>query len=86
MFYGCQSLIYLDLSGFDLENLKSSNLMFAYCISLIEIKFNNNTSTKNLETMELMFVDCESLESINTKIFRENKLRNLNMFFYIAFL
>ena len=49
MFYGCnKSLFQIDLSGFNLENLKNSTLMFAYCLDLNEIKFNNNTITKNL--------------------------------------
>jgi len=81
MFYGCESLTYLDLSSFNLENLKNSTLMFAYCRNLTEIKFNNNTLTKNLESMERMFYDCQYLENINTKIFRENKIRNLNYVF-----
>jgi len=76
MFYYCKSLTYLDLSGFNLENLKNSSNMFAYCINLKELKFSNNILTKNLESMESMFFDCESLEKIDTKIFRENKVRN----------
>ena len=78
MFYGCDSLTYLDISNFNLENLKYSTQMFAYCINLTEIKFNDYTSTKNLETMESMFEKCESLKTINTQIFKENKIRNLN--------
>ena len=82
MFYNCVSLAYLDLSDFNLENLKNSTLMFAFCFNLKEINFNNNTITKNLEFMIAMFLDCESLENINTRIFRENKITNLNFVFY----
>ena len=78
MFYGCEALAYIDLSGFNLENLKNANQMLAYCGNLEKIKFNENTITKNLETMEAMYMGCESLKNINTKIFKKNKLRNLN--------
>ena len=81
MFFYCKSLTYLDLSSFNLENLKNSDGMFASCINLTEIIFNNNKLTKNLESMEGMFERCESLETINTKVFRQNKLRNLNNVF-----
>ena len=40
MFYYCESLTYLDLSSFNLENLKNSDNMFLYCVNLKEIKFN----------------------------------------------
>ena len=81
MFNGCESLTYLDISGFNLENLKNSYTMFADCRKLKEIKFNNNTTTKNLETMEGMFYNCQSLVHITTKIFKQNKLKNLNKVF-----
>ena len=81
MFYSCESLTSLDLSYFNFENLKNSDGMFTDCINLKKIIFNNNTLTKNLESMERMFDGCKSLETINTKIFRENKLRNLNFVF-----
>ena len=80
------SIEFLDLSSFNLENLKKSIGMFANCHNLKEIIFNNNTLTKNLETMELMFSNCQSLEYINTKIFRENKLTNLNDVFHLVLL
>ena len=76
MFYYCRSLAYLDLSYFNLENLKKSNSMFYGCDKLKEIIFNDNTITKNLEDMESMFTFCGSLEYINTKIFKENKLKS----------
>ena len=68
MFNLCESLTVLDISSFNLENLKNSRRMFNYCFNLKEIIFNNNTMMKNLETMEGMFVNCRSLEYINTKI------------------
>ena len=55
--------------------------MFDNCINLTEIEFNYNTSTKNLEDMSYMFCFCTSLEKINMKIFKENKLINLDFVF-----
>ena len=81
MFKNCISLTHLDLSYFNLENLRDSRYMFEECFTLKEIKFNDNTTTKNLEKMDYMFNGCISLEKINTKIFKENKLTNLNYVF-----
>ena len=81
MFYDSTSLIYLDLSKFNLENLEYSSKMFYNCTNLKEIKFNNNTKTKNLKGMDSMFDSCISLEHINTKIFKDNNLTDFNYVF-----
>ena len=55
--------------------------MFGNCLDLKEIKFNNNTTTKNLVNMSHMFRDCVSLEYIDTTIFKENQVTDLSSAF-----
>ena len=55
--------------------------MFEVCFKLKKLIFNNNTRTNNLEEMSCMFSECESLENINTEIFKVNKVKNLNYVF-----
>ena len=81
MFYYNDELISLDLSNFDLESLVNSDFMFGYCTKLKKIIFKKGTVTKNLEKMDNMFYHCESLEEINTEIFRANKVKSLNKVF-----
>ena len=76
MFYSCGSLTYLDISSFYLENLIYSDYMFYSCSCLEEIVINNNTTTKNLKDMNHIFDSCNSLETINIKVFKQNKLTN----------
>ena len=55
--------------------------MFQGFKNLTNLKFNDNASTLNLEIIDNMFDGCESLLSINTKIFKINKVKNLNYVF-----
>ena len=82
MFYHCEKITNIDITSFNLENLKNATSMFEGCFALKNIKFNDNTLTKNLEDMNKMFYYCSSLECINMKIFNENKVTNLNYVFY----
>ena len=77
MFYYNDELTSLDLSNFDLENLVNSDFMFGYCTKLEKIIFKKGTITKNLKSMNNMFVHCESLKNINTEIFRMNKVSSI---------
>ena len=72
---------YINISNFDLKNVVNIASMFQGCIRLIEIYFNNDILTENLEDMNSMFYRCESLEYINTKIFKVNKVTNLSYTF-----
>ena len=81
MFFNSSKLAYLDLSKFNLENLVNSSHMFHGCTNLTEIKFNDNTEAINLKDMNHIFDSCNSIKSINTKIFNKNNLTNLNYAF-----
>ena len=80
-FYDCSQLEILDLSNFNLENIKTARNMFAFSSKLIEIKFKENTITNNLEEITEIFSHCESLEKINTTVFKVDKVKNLNYVF-----
>ena len=68
LFREMEFLEYIDISNFNLENVINTVSMFQDCINLIEIKFKNDTLTNNLEDMNSMFKECNSLEEINTNI------------------
>ena len=65
MFYNCTSLNNINISNFNLENLRYSTHMFSGCLNISVIEFKDNTLTKNLEDMSYMFYYCISLENIN---------------------
>ena len=81
MFSGCKQLVYLDLTNFYLENIINTEYMFEDCYKLKEIKFNNDTKTNNLKKMNTMFQNCHSLEYIDTKIFKVDKLESFSYVF-----
>ena len=51
----------LDISNFRFENVVNLSYMFQECNYLEEIKFNDNTTTENLEIMSNMFQRCYQL-------------------------
>ena len=81
MFSDCSKLTKLDISNYSLEKVTDTSSMFQGCTDLKEIKFKENTLTRNLEDMNSMFNGCYSLEYINTKIFHVNKVTNLSYTF-----
>ena len=81
MFYKCRKLIIINISNFELENLINAENMFGDCGSLDKIIFNNNTVASNLEVMTSMFNNCPYLKYINTKIFKSEKITDINYAF-----
>jgi len=67
MFWECNSLISLDLSNFNTQNINMS-FMFHNCKSLISLDL-SNFNTQNVTNMSGMFSCCKSLikENIITK-------------------
>ena len=64
MFADCNSLINLDLSNFNTQNVKYMGWMFADCKSLINL-YLSNFNTQNVTNMLLMFYSCNSLKKEN---------------------
>ena len=57
MFCDCNSLISLDISNFNNENVVNMNYMFYNCSSLISLDL-SNFNTHNVNNMESMFSGC----------------------------
>ena len=66
MFYYCESLINLNLSNFNTQNVTNMNYMFSHCKSLTNLNL-SNFNTQNVTNMICMFSDCESLTNLNLK-------------------
>ena len=68
LFYGCQSLVDLDLCFFNTENVVNMNGMFFCCVSLMRINI-KSFNTKKVEDMSEMFTLCKSLKLISLEYF-----------------
>ena len=67
MFWNCESLIKVDLSSFNTQNVTTMENMFWNCKSLIKIDL-SSFNTQNVAFMRNIVRDCETL----IKIRREN--------------
>ena len=64
MFFDCESLISLNLSNFNTQNVTNMNYMFYNCNSLISL-YLSNFNTQNVTNMNYMFYNCISLICLN---------------------
>ena len=80
MFYSCDSIIKLDLSNFNTENVTDMSYMFSGCRSLKSLDL-TNFNTENVTNMENMFYLCKSLKSLNLSSFNFGKVNNMNYMF-----
>ena len=64
MFWGCSSLINIDLSNFNTNNVTDMDAMFANCSSLTYIDL-SNFNTNNATSMRGMFSGCNLLKKGN---------------------
>ena len=71
MFYGCSSLLSLDLSNFNTQNVASMEGMFFNCSSLSSDLSNFNT--QNVKSMIYMFYSCSLLTSLDLSNFNTQK-------------
>ena len=68
MFSNCNSIISLDLSSFNTQNLTYMGAIFYNCNSLISLDL-SNFNTKKVNHMEYMLAHCHSLISLNLSNF-----------------
>ena len=80
MFYGCSSLMSLDLSGFDTSNVTSMYYMFYNCSSLTSLDL-SGFDTSNVTSMYYMFYNCSSLTSLNVSNFDMRGLTSMSYMF-----
>ena len=76
MFDYCESLISLDLSNFNTQNVKNMYGMFAHCKSLISLDL-RNFNIQNDTFADLMFIECKSLKKKNI-IVKDDRIINKN--------
>ena len=72
MFYKCYSLVSLDLSNFNTQNVIDISCMFSGCRSLTNLNL-SNFNTQNVTDMSSMFSGCKSLNKKNL-ITKDNKV------------
>ena len=81
MFYGCNCIVYIDLSLFNTKCVTNMECMFAFCSNLdrIDLSF---LDTKKVKSMEKMFFYCLYLEQIKLNQHLGNKKINMESIFY----
>jgi len=80
MFFNCSSLISLNLSNFNINNVINMSYMFYNCSSLISLNL-SNFNTNKVNNMEGMFSFCSSLTSLNLSNFNTNNVSNMEGMF-----
>ena len=80
MFFGCNSLINIDLSNFKTENVTNMSYMFFQCNSLTNINI-SNFKTYNVTNMSWMFYKCNSLINLNLSSFNTQNVIYMNYMF-----
>ena len=82
MFYGCNMLTTLDLTGFNTANVSSMQAMFKNCSKLEEIKLDPTKFTDDsLTNVFRMFDNCNALKQIDFRGFKGGKLENAQSWF-----
>jgi len=81
LFSECSSLISIDLSNFNTQNLKNMGSIFYGCSSLKDINL-SNFNTKNVIDMNSLFYGCSSLIKIDLSNFSTQNVTDMNSMFY----
>ena len=77
LFAGCTSLIKLDISILNTENVKNMSYMFSGCSSLEEINL-SNFNTANVKDLSYMFSGCSSLKELDISNFDTKNIINMS--------
>ena len=80
MFIGCDSLISIDLSKFNTEDVTNMSCMLSECKSLININL-SNLNTQNVQDISEMFCKCESLINIDLSSFNTQNVIDMSGLF-----
>ena len=81
MFYNCESIIELDLSRLNTEEVKDMSYMFSGCKNVSKINL-SKLKTQNVTNMEGIFYNCNNLTEIDLSNFKTENLTNLKAMFY----
>ena len=81
LFYGCKSLVYLNINSFSTQNVKSMDSMFYGCESLTVLSL-QHFDTINVISMSYMFYKCSSLKYLDISSFSKS-LSTLSIDYFI---
>ena len=88
MFYGCRTLIELNLSNFNYKNVTILSKMFYRCLSLKELNFPDSNINSEVNTTNI-FYGCDRLNNYNDEeknhlmrkvdvyVFKKAKINNI---------
>ncbi len=80
MFYACESLTSLDLSGFKTDKVKNMYCMFSDCSSLTNLDV-SGFKTDNVTDMYGMFAYCSGLTTLDVSGFKTDKVTDMGYMF-----
>ena len=83
LFYGCSSIINLDLSNFNAQDVIDMSHMFSNCFSLTSINL-SNFNTKNVNNMKDMFGFCNSLPILDLSNFNTQNVTDMSYMFSLC--
>lgn len=80
MFYKCEKLRALDLSGFNTEKVENMQGMFSNCKNLETLNL-SSFKTNNLTNMSEMFLECNKIAQLNLSGFNTSRVKALDLVF-----
>ena len=80
MFFQCKSLIKMDFSNFNTQNIDDMECMFYQCSSLNELNL-LNFKTQKVTNMNHLFYGCSSLSKLNLSNFDTSNVINMSSMF-----
>lgn len=80
MFYKCEQLRALDLSGFNTEKVENMRDMFSNCINLETLNL-SSFKTNNLTNMSEMFLECNKIAQLDLSGFNTSRVKALDLVF-----
>ena len=76
MFYHCNEMVSVDLSGFDTHDVTNMSSMFSGCRSLTSVDL-SGFDTSSVTDMSFMFIDCSGLTSVNLSGFDTSSVTDM---------
>ena len=80
MFYKCEQLRALDLSGFNTEKVENMRDMFSNCKNLETLNL-SSFKTNNLTNMSEMFLECNKIAQLDLSGFNTSRVKALDLVF-----
>ena len=81
MFWECENLTQLDLSGMDTSRVQDMSFMFWRSKSLTELDL-SGFNTSNVQRMDCMFSGCEALTELDLSGFDTSKVQDMSSMFW----